>query len=154
MQKYEKLESEELARTLSSSKNFQNYFNSVQLLKTTQERLHKAQENIENLEAENRKLLLRGSVAFTELTPRHSKIRDLFHKNRVKEPAGVSNYDKKICISTISCIDKLFAEIADQKEKVRGLKKQLQDKDKDKEKNSMQLSTQATQQTYQGSSYR
>ena len=96
---------------------------------------------------------MRGAVPFTELTPRHSRVRELFGANQIKEPIGIQNWEKKRYISTVSYIDKLFAEVAEKKEKIQSLKRQLYehkvsgDKDKDKDKTSGQFSTMATQQT-------
>jgi hypothetical protein len=47
-------------------------------LKTSNEKIQKLSQKINILEADNRRLSLRGSATFQELTPRHINVKELF----------------------------------------------------------------------------
>ena len=103
-------------------------------------------EKINQVENENRRLLIRGSVSFTELTPRHPRLKEMFqelhlssHVNQnlttgyssshqiltskdkpkpIIGPHGNADY-----VSSVTYIDAMFKELRNRKCKIKDLKK-------------------------------
>eukprot|EP00347_Sterkiella_histriomuscorum_P023018 403336269 len=128
---FDKLQYESDIKEQHYSQSFENYNNSLFLLKTSQEKIISMKDQIYRLEEENRKLTIRGSVTFTELTPRHTRIKDLFLEHKIKEPNVQKINREKVklhtYVSTVQYIDKLFQDIVTKKSKIKELKKQVQD---------------------------
>ncbi|CDW89988.1 UNKNOWN [Stylonychia lemnae] len=129
-EKFEKLEKEYTEKENVYAQGFQNYNNALFLLKQSQEKIAQLTQYSNNLEDENSKLLIRGSISFSELTPRFSKMKELFKEHKIKEPTA------KMCrdgskhprhVSSAQYVECLFQELDEKRAKVRELKKQVND---------------------------
>lgn len=103
-----------------------NYNNALFMLKQTKDRAQALATKNTELESENYRLLVRGSVAFEELTPRHKGVKELFSRYKIKEPKPLGDMAPTY-ISTVQYFEKLFAELSDRKKAIKDLKKQLED---------------------------
>eukprot|EP00347_Sterkiella_histriomuscorum_P013832 403363192 len=129
---FDKLQYESDIKEQHYSQSFENYNNSLFLLKTSQEKIISMKDQIYRLEEENRKLTIRGSVTFTELTPRHTRIKDLFLEHKIKEP-NVQKINREkwkaahLCFYSLVYRQALLRYSLLKKSKIKELKKQVQD---------------------------